>query len=206
MDIHGLVRDWQEIKRPSKISWRMRVGRWQFRCQPQRIANFNLRSTGKPVAWKRIARQHTLTLLKTMNLWGRAWKDLLTRIMKIILQEQERIHWDTAIWCTNLFQCLMPWKYQMKKQQWNMGKTRENTDMTANESQKQKWGDRGSEEWGENQTLYVVNGSLSSQDFGVGVTVSKIQRSSRTPRRYCERWFRIVCSIHWAGIIRRLQK
>ena len=38
----------------------------------------------------------------------------------------------------------------------------------------------------------VVNGSLSSQEFGVGATVSKIQRSSRTPRWHCERWFRIV--------------
>ena len=38
---------------------------------------------------KRIARQNTLALLRPMNPRGSAWKDLLTRIMKIILQEKE---------------------------------------------------------------------------------------------------------------------
>ena len=36
-------------------------------------------------------------------------------------------------------------------------------------------------------TFCIVNGSLSSQEFGVGATISKIQRSSRTPRWHCER-------------------
>ena len=82
-----------------------------------------------------------------------------------------------------------------------MGKTRENTCMTADESQKQKWGDRWSKKWGQKSSFCVVDGPRSSQDFAVGATVSKIQRSSRTPRWHCERWFRIVCRIHWAGII-----
>ena len=30
---------------------------------------------------------------------------------------------------------------------------------------------------------------------------TKILRSSCTPRRYCESWFWILCSIHWTGII-----
>ena len=50
-----------------------------------------------------------------------------------------------------------------------MGKARENTSMTADESQK-------------THTLCIVDGPLSSQELGVGATVSKIQRSSRTPR------------------------
>ena len=41
---------------------------------------------------KQIARQNTLALLRPINLRGRAWKDLFTRIMKIILQEKECIH------------------------------------------------------------------------------------------------------------------
>ena len=45
------------------------------------------------------------------------------------------------------------------------------------------------------------NGSLSSQEFGVGTDVSKIQRSSCAPRWHCERWFRIIRSIHWTTII-----
>ena len=66
----------------------------------------------------------------------------------------------------------------------------------------EKWGDRWSKEWGQkNCTPCIVNGSLSPQEFGCGAAVSKIQRSSRTPRWHCERWLRIVCSIHWTGII-----
>ena len=47
----------------------------------------------------------------------------------------------------------------------------------------------------------VVNGSLSSQEFGVGTTISKIQRSSRTSRWQCEGWFRTVCSNHRTRVI-----
>ena len=82
-----------------------------------------------------------------------------------------------------------------------IGKTGENTGLATDESQKRKRGDRRSKEWGQNCTFCVVHGSLSSQDFGVGATVSKIQRSSRTPRLHCERWFSIVCSNYWAGIV-----
>ena len=42
---------------------------------------------------------------------------------------------------------------------------------------------------------------LSSQEFGARASISKIQRSSRSPRWYCERWFRIVRSIYWTRII-----
>ena len=80
-----------------------------------------------------------------------------------------------------------------------MGTSRENTGMSADESPKQKWGDRWSKEWRQNRALRIVNGRMSSQEFGVGTTVSKIQRSSCAPRWQCERRFRIVCSLHWTG-------
>ena len=54
-----------------------------------------------------------------------------------------------------------------------MGKTEENTSMAADESQKQKLGDRSSKERKQNRAVRVVNGPLSSQEFGVGTTVSK---------------------------------
>ena len=73
--------------------------------------------------------------------------------------------------------------------------------MAVDESQKQERGDRWSKEWGQNRTLCIVNGPLSFQEFRVGASISKIQRPSRTPRWHSKRWFRIVCSIHWAGII-----
>ena len=47
----------------------------------------------------------------------------------------------------------------------------------------------------------LKDGSLSSQEFGVGASISKITRSSCTPRWHCERWFWISCSIHWTRII-----
>ena len=38
--------------------------------------------------------------------------------------------------------------------------------------------------------------SLSSQEFGVGTSVSKVYRQSRTPRWHCEGWFWILWSIY----------
>ena len=124
------------------------------------------------------------------------------KIMKTTLQERESFQWTTAIWCTNLFLCFKAMKIPDAKaaaeKEWE--KTRNNTRVAADESQKQKWGDHWSKEWGQNSTHCVVNGSPSSQEFGVGATVSKIQRSSGTPTWHCERWFRILRSIHWTGI------
>ena len=47
-----------------------------------------------------------------------------------------------------------------------MGKLGEDTSMAADESQKQKWGDRWSKAWWQNRTLCVVDGPLSSKEFG----------------------------------------
>ena len=175
---------------------------------------------GKLAALLEDARQNTLVWLKLTNLWEFVWKELLTDIMKIILQEKERIYWVTAILCTwcsvhnaacsgpactaeralLVSSCVIV--HQMQRQQWeNNGITRENTGMAADESQEQKWGDRWSKEWGQKSSFCVIHGSLSSQEFGVGTTSSELQRSSRTSRRHCERWFRILCSIYWASII-----
>ena len=35
----------------------------------------------------------------------------------------------------------------------------------------------------------------------VGAKISKVRRQSRTPRWHCERWFRIVCIVHWTRFI-----
>ena len=79
--------------------------------------------------------------------------------------------------------------------------TRENTSMAADESQKQERSDRWSKEWGQNSAFCVIHGSLSSLEFGVGTTISEIQRSSGTPRWYCKRRFWVLCSIHRTRII-----
>ena len=82
-----------------------------------------------------------------------------------------------------------------------MGKTGENPSMAADKSQKQERGDRWSKERRQNRTLCIVNGPLSSWEFGAGTSVSKVQRQGRTPRRYYKRRFWFVCSVHWTRII-----
>ena len=81
-------------------------------------------------------KKNSPALLKPMNLLGNAWKDLFIRIMKIILLDNEWIHWITTIWCANWFLCLKQWKYQMQRQQWrnNENKWRESTGMAADKS------------------------------------------------------------------------
>ena len=54
-----------------------------------------------------------------------------------------------------------------------MGKTGENPGMAADERQKQERGDRRSKEQGQKSSFRVVDGSLSSQEFGVQASISK---------------------------------
>ena len=65
-----------------------RVESWKFRCQLQCLAKLDVISTGRPVAFKRSARQDTLACSKPMSLRESAWKDLFMKIMKIMLQEK----------------------------------------------------------------------------------------------------------------------
>ena len=59
------------------------------RCQLQCLAKLDARSTGRPVALKRSARQNTLALSKPTSLRESAWKDLFIKPMHIILLEKE---------------------------------------------------------------------------------------------------------------------
>ena len=178
------------MMRSSKTLKKIRVESRKFRCQPQCFANFNVRSTGKPVALTS-ARQTTLALLKPMNLWGthggissqESWRSYCRKRMNSLSHE-------------NLVHKFIPMPQAMKipdakaaveKEQENS----RNTSMAADECQKQKRGDRRSKEWG---PFCVIDGSLSSQEFGVRASI-------RAPKWYCERWFRIICSIHWTRII-----
>ena len=47
----------------------------------------------------------------------------------------------------------------------------------------------------------LTDGHLSFEECRIGGKAPKIQRSSCTPRWYCERWFWILCSIHWSRVI-----
>ena len=46
----------------------------------------------------------------------------------------------------------------------------------------------------------LTDGHMSSEKCWIGDKAPKVQRSSCAPRWYCERQFRLLCSIHWARI------
>ena len=81
-----------------------------------------------------------------------------------------------------------------------VGEALKKTGMAADESQKQKGGDRWRKER-KNSAACVSNGHLSSQECGVVTPISEIHRLGRAPRWHCERRFRLSCSIHRAGFV-----
>ena len=173
----------------------MRVGSWKFPWQQQCLAEPDAKSTGKLVAFWTIARQKYVCIVEADESTRKRMEGTL--VMKITSQEHVWIHWVTTSLCARLFQCPKQWKYLMQRLQWKyICKIGENTDMATDESQKLKWGDRWSKEQGQNSTRCIVDGPLSSPEFGIRTTVSKVQRQSRTPRWHCERWFWFVCSVH----------
>ena len=77
-----------------------------------------------------------------------------------------------------------------------MGKIVEIFGVEHDESQKER-GDRWSEDVGRKSSSCIINVHLTSEEC----KAPKILRSSCTPRRHCERWFWILCSIYWTRII-----
>ena len=64
-----------------------------------------------------------------------------------------------------------------------------------------KWGDRWSKDEGRKSSFCLTDGHLSSEKCRIGDKAPNISRSSCAPRWHCERWFWILCSIHWTRII-----
>ena len=82
----------KQVMKNLNIPWKTLVESWKLRCQQQCFVDFNLISTGKPVARLDNTRPNMLVLLRPTKLWGQAWKDLITRIMKITSKEIRSIH------------------------------------------------------------------------------------------------------------------
>ena len=122
---------------------------------------------------------------------------------KITSLQKGWIPWLTTVLFTNSSRCPQALKIPGAKAavEKECEKTGENPGMAANESQKQERSDRYSREQGQKSSSCVIDGSLSSQEFGVGTSISEVQRSSRTQRWHCEGWFRIIRSIHGTRII-----
>ena len=54
---------------------------------------------------------------------------------------------------------------------------------------------------GRKRKLRFIHVPLSFEECRIGDKAPKIQKSNCTPRRHCERWFWILCSIHRARFI-----
>ena len=54
---------------------------------------------------------------------------------------------------------------------------------------------------GAKSSFCIINGHLSFEECRIGDKAPKIQRSSCTPMRHCDRWFWFLCSIHRTRII-----
>ena len=67
----------------------------------------------------------------------------------------------------------------------------------------EKWirGDRWSKDEGRKSSFCLTDGYLLFEECRIGGKASKIQRSSCTPRRHCERRFWILCSMYRTRII-----
>ena len=193
MDVHGPGRDWQESKRsPDQTLCGQIFGKYVgckkialclFRWYPayekfKEIMNDARRKlevpmpAAMPCRTRREEYSETCSVLdkcKTKYAYS-VWKELHTKIMKIILQGGES---TTTILCTSFFRCLMRCKDQMRKQQWREnGKTWKDAGMAADESQEQKRSDRWMKQGMNAKQHMCVNGSMTSRKFGVGVTVS----------------------------------
>ena len=73
---------------------------------------------------------------------------------------------------------------------WNLTKVRSKKD-----------GDRWSKDVGRYSSFCLADGHLSFEECRIGDKAPKIKRSSCAPRRHCEIWFWILCSIYRTRII-----
>ena len=100
------------------------------------------------------------------------------------------------------FLCLKQWRYPQQRQQWikggrNLKRFRRGT--WRKSETKRRWSMKQGLK--SISSFRIANGHLSFGEWRFGGEAPKIQRSSCTSKRYCERWFWILCSIHRPRVI-----
>ena len=177
---------------------------WKRQWLPQCLARQARRvSMERPVARRMISNQNLRVSWEPVNPQDCVWKNLYQIIMRTILQETETIHCNITIWCTNLFLCLKPWRFQQQKQQWtkngrNLKRFQRGTWQQSEVNQ------RWSMKQGRRAQKFILPHWWTSVIWRMPKwrqSTKKCKRSSCTPRRQCERWFWILCSIHWTRFI-----
>ena len=185
--------------RNSKNPFRMLETNWKRRWLPLCLARQARKvSMGRPVARLMISSLSLHVSWKPVNPQDFVWKNLYRIIMRTMLQQRETVHCNITIWYTNLFQCLKPWRFPHQKQQWikngrNLKRFRRGTWQKSEVTQRwsMKQGRRAQKFRWTSVIWRMPNSRQSTKNF----------RSSCTPRRHCERWFWILCSIHWTRVI-----
>ena len=139
---------------------------------------------------------------KPVNPQDCVWKNLYRNIMRTLSQEKGTIHCNITNWYTNLDLCLKHWWYPQQKQQWikngkNLKRFRRGTTQKSETNltwlmKQEKVEKYTSHHWWTSVIRKMPNWRRNTKNTKV----------SRTPRWYCKRRFRILCSIHWTRIIR----
>ena len=114
------------------------------------------------------------------------WNHLYRKFMKIISQAKGSIRWVTSIWCTSWFLCLKRWKFWRRRQQWTKN------GRSSKSCQRGNW---------PNWRVQLHWWTFVISKRGVSMEVSKVQRSSCTPRWYCQGRCRLMRCIHRTGFV-----
>ena len=183
----------------SRKSFRMQEENWKHQwLQPCLARLARKTSMERPVARLMISDLDLRVSWKPVNPQECVRNNLYRNIMRTILQEKETFHCSITIWFTNLFLCLKPWRYAQQKQQWlKKWKKLEKIpawDMTKVRSKSEVIDEARNE--GHKSSFCLIDGHVSFEECRIGTKAPKIQRSSCTPRRYCKRRLRVLCSIY----------
>ena len=136
---------------------------------------------------------------KPVNPQECVWK----KLYRNIIIAGKGVQFTTALqFVTQIFLCLKQWRYPQQKQQ----------RIKTGRNLKIFW--RGTKQVSETNLMWLMKQEKKVEKYTsphwwtsvfeecrIGDKAPKIQRSSCTPRRHCERWFWILCSIHRARII-----
>ena len=164
-----------------RISWKMSVERWNFRCQQQCHVNFNMVLL---CSWRTQAKI-------CLYCWSR--RIFACTHGRISSQES----WRSCCRKRSEFTESLQFGAQIYSY------ASSNDAQAAVEKEWENWRKfwHGSKEWGRKSSFCLTDGHLSFEECRIGGKAPKIQRSSCIPRWYCKGRYGVLCSIHWARII-----
>ena len=171
--------NWEEYSSLSQTTknsssrWKPLVESWKFRCQQQCLAKYRQRAVDKPPQYWETQDKRCLCC------WCRRKHE--TKARRSWTQTSSRSHHCKRDEFHNSWQsCAQVHSdapgVKISRCKGGSGEIMGKTD----ESQKQKRGDRWSKEWAQKTSFCVIDGSLSSLEFGVGTSILEIQKQSRT--------------------------